>query len=121
MKLLSVLLIMMLSVGCGGYGSGSGTQPPSTPNISSLMPNGATAGGGDFLLQVNGTGFASNSVIFWNSTNVPTTYVSAQEVTANIPAADIDTAGTASVYVNNPGTGIYAMGVNSNTVSFPIN
>jgi len=25
------------------------------------------------------------------------------------------------VYVNNPGTGTYSMGVNSNSVNFPIN
>jgi hypothetical protein len=120
MKLLSVLLIMMLSFGCGGYGSGSGMKP-ATPNISALMPDSATAGGGDFLLKVNGTNFASNSVIFWNSASVPTTYVSAQEVTADVPAADIAVAGNVSVYVNNPGTGVYAMGANSNSVNFPIN
>lgn len=120
MKLLSVLLIMMLSFGCGGYGSGSGMKP-ATPNISGLMPDSATAGSGDFLLKVNGTDFASNSVIFWNSASVPTTYVSAQEVDANIPAADIAAAGNVSVYVNNPGTGTYSMGVNSNSVNFPIN
>jgi hypothetical protein len=121
MKVLSVLLLMMLSFGCGGYSSGNGTQPASTPNITGLTPDNATAGGGDFPLTVNGTGFASNSVVFWNSVSVSTTYVSPQEVTANIPAADIANPGNASVYVNNPGTGRYAMGVNSNLVSFTIN
>jgi len=121
MRLLSVLLLMMLSFGCGGYGSGSGMQPASTPTISALSPDGATAGGADFVLTANGTGFASNSVVYWNSANVSTTYVNAEQVTAKIPAADIATAGTASVYVNNPGTGMYAMGVNSNSVSFTIN
>jgi hypothetical protein len=63
MKLLSVLLLMMLSFGCGGYSSGSGMQPASTPNISALLPDNANAGGGDLVLTVNGTGFASNSVV----------------------------------------------------------
>ena len=121
MKLLSVLFLVMLSFGCGGYGSGNGMQPASTTKITGLMPGNATAGGADFVLTVNGTGFASNSVVFWNSASVSTTYVSPQEVNANIPAADIADPGSATVYVNNPGTGRYAMGVNSNLVSFTIN
>jgi hypothetical protein len=120
MKLLSVLLLMTLSFGCGGYNSGSGMQPASTPNISTLLPDSENAGGGDFVLTVNGTGFASNSVVYWNLATVSTTYVTAQQVTANITAAEIATSGTASVYVKNPGTGIYAMGVNSNPVNFTI-
>ncbi len=121
MKLLSVLLLMTLSFGCGGYGSGSGTQPASTPNISALSPDSANAGGDDFVLTVNGTGFARDSVVYWKSASVSTTYVSTQQLTAKILAADTTTAGTVSVYVNNPGTGMYAMGVNSNSVNFTIN
>jgi hypothetical protein len=120
MKLLSVLLLMTLSFGCGGYNSSSGMQPASTPNISNLLPDSENAGGGDFVLKVNGTGFASNSVVYWNSATISTNYVSAQQVTANIRAGEIATSGTVSVYVKNPGTGIYAMGVNSNSVSFTI-
>jgi hypothetical protein len=121
MKLLSVLLLTTLSIGCGGYSSGSSMQAPTTPNISALSPPNTNAGGGDFVLTVNGTGLATNSVVYWNSATVSTTFVTAQQVTANIPAADITTSGTVSVYVKNPGTGIYAMGVNSNPVSFTIN
>ncbi|MGA2978073.1 MAG: hypothetical protein ABSD76_00650 [Terriglobales bacterium] len=121
MKLLSVLLLVTLSFGCGGYGSGSGMRPASTPNISALSPDSAIAGGDDFVLTVNGTGFASNSVVYWNSASVSTTYVTAQQLTAKILAGDIATSGTASVYVNNPGTGMYATGVNSNSVNFTIN
>jgi hypothetical protein len=121
MKLLSVLLLMTLSFGCGGYSSGSGMQPASTPNISAILPDSAIAGGGDFVLMVNGTGFASNSVVYWNSASVSTSYVSVQQLTAKILAADIATSGTVSVYVKNPGTGIYATGLNSNSVDFSIN
>ncbi len=120
MKLLSVLLLMTVSLGCGGYSSSSGTQP-ATAAISSISPESANAGSGEFVLTVNGTGFATNSVVYWNAATVPTTYQSAQQLTANISAADIATSGTVSVYVKNPGTGIYAMGVNSNSVSFTIN
>jgi hypothetical protein len=73
------------------------------------------------VLTVNGTGFASNSLVYWNSASVSTTDVTAQQVTAKILAANIATSGTASGYVNNPGTGIYAKGVNSTSVNFTIN
>ena len=123
MKLSLVLLLALLTFGCGygsKYNSGNGTQPGSTPNISSLAPANATAGGQAFVLTVNGTGFASSSVIFWNSTAMSTTFVSAQQITANIAASNIASSGNASVYVNNPGTGIYANGVNSNSQTFTI-
>jgi hypothetical protein len=120
MKLLSVLLLLTLSFGCGGYSSSSGMQPPTTPGISTLSPPDASAGASDVALMVNGTGFANNSVIYWNSVAVATAFVSAQQLTTTIPAADVTTAGTVMVYVKNPGTGVYAMGVNSNSVSFVI-
>jgi hypothetical protein len=96
-------------------------QPPTTPNIGTLSPDNTAAGSTDFTLTVNGTGFASNSVVYWNSAVVPTTYVNSQQVTASIVAADVATAGAVTVYVKNPGTGVYAMGVNSNSVTFTIN
>ena len=121
MKLLSLLLLMMLSFGCGGYRSGSGMRPASTPSISTLSRDNANAGSSDFVLTVNGMGFASNSVVYWKSASIATTYVSAQQLTAQMSMADIATAGAASVYVNNPGTGMYASGVNSNTANFTVN
>jgi hypothetical protein len=119
MKLLALLLVVAFAIGCGAYGSGSGTMP-ATPAISKLAPTSATAGGEAFMLTVTGTGFAGNSVVYWNSAALTTTFVSAEEVTAEIPASDIADAGTASLYVKNPGTGVYASGANSNTVSFAI-
>jgi len=110
----------MSAIGCGGYGSNSGTKPATTPTIAMLAPTSATAGGETFMLTVTGTGFAGNSAVYWNSAILTTTFVSAQEVTAEIPASDIANEGTASVYVKNPGTGVYASGVNSNAVSFMI-
>jgi hypothetical protein len=119
MKLLALLLVVMFAMGCGGYGSGSGTKP-STPAITMLAPASATAGGESFMLTVTGAGFAGNSVVYWNSVVLTTSFVSAEELTAEIPASDIAEAGTASVFVKNPGTGVYASGANSNAVSFMI-
>jgi hypothetical protein len=123
MKLLSILLLTLFTFGCGygsNYNSSNGTPPSGNPNISAITPNTAASGSAAFTLTVNGTGFASNSVVVWNATTMATSFVSAQQLAAQVPAADVASAGTVSVHVNTPGTGIYMSGVNSNTVSFTI-
>ena len=123
MKFVSVFLLAMLAASCGygsNYNSTNGTPPPATPNITSLAPGSASAGGQAFVLTVNGTGFASNSTIYWDSSSISTTFVNAQQIMATIPAGDIASSGTVSVFVKNPGSGIYATGVNSNTETFTI-
>jgi hypothetical protein len=87
------------------------------PTITGLNPTSATAGGSAFTLTVNGTNFVGSSVVRWNGSNRTTTYVSATQLTAAIAAADIATAGTASVTVFNPTPG----GGTSNAVSFSVN
>ncbi len=93
---------------------GGGTSAASTftvnplnpvPAITSLNPAAATAGDPAFALTVNGTGFVSNSTVRWNGSARTTTYVSATRLTAAVSAADIATAGTASVTVVNPAPG----------------
>jgi len=71
--------------------------PNPTPVISSLSPTYTDAGAGTFTLTVTGSGFISGSTVYWGTTALTTTYVSATQLTAQIPAADIATAGTAAV------------------------
>lgn len=69
---------------------------------TSISPNTTTSGGTAFTLTVNGTNFVNGqSVVRWNGTNRPTTFVSATQLTASISAADILTSGTANVTVFN--------------------
>ena len=75
------------------------------PATSGLVPNTTTAGGGAFTLTVNGSNFLATSVVRWNGTDRPTTFVSATQVQAAIPATDIAQTGTASVTVFNPAPG----------------
>ena len=91
-------------------------QTPSLPasTITSLNPSSASAGGSAFTLTVNGTNFVSGSVVRWNGSNRATTYVNNTRLTANITAADIATAGSASITVFNPTPG----GGTSNTATF---
>lgn len=93
------------------------------PKISSLSPSSATAGGTGFTLTVSrtethdGTAFVPTSVVRWNGSDRPTTFVNNTQLTASITAADIATAGTATVTVFNPAPG----GGTSNEAIFTIN
>ncbi|HZT43417.1 MAG TPA: plastocyanin/azurin family copper-binding protein [Chthonomonadaceae bacterium] len=90
----------------------------STPAISSLSPSSGTTGSGAFTLTVNGSNFVSGAVVDWteNGTLTPltTTFVSASQVTASVPASLVASAGSASITVSQGG-------LTSNAVTFDIN
>ncbi|MCC7435273.1 MAG: hypothetical protein IT363_11350 [Methanoregulaceae archaeon] len=71
------------------------------PTITSITPNVRTAAGGAFTLTVNGSGFVPSSVVRWNSAARATTYVSATQLTASIPAGDTAFVGSYPVTVFN--------------------
>jgi hypothetical protein len=75
---------------------------PNDPQISSLNPTSASVGGPSFILQVNGTNFASTGIVRVNGVNRSTTYVSNVQLNATIPATDINHATTLAVTVLNP-------------------
>ncbi len=92
-------------------------QPNPVPTISALNPASATAGDDPFTLVVTGTNFVAGSVVRWNGSPRPTTVVSATELRAQIPAADVAAMGTATITVFNPAPG----GGVSNELTFTIN
>jgi len=77
------------------------------PTTRGLSPAPASAGGAGLTLTVTGTNYVPGSVVRWNGADRPTTYVSATQLRAAIPATDLLTAGTARVTVFNapPGGG----------------
>jgi hypothetical protein len=93
----------------------SGANP--LPSIVSLSPASAVSGGAAFTLSVSGSGFIAASTVNWNGAALATTYVSATQLTASVPAGDIASAGSASVTVFNPAPG----GGTSNATTFTIN
>jgi hypothetical protein len=96
-------------------------QPPNpVPTLTSLNPSSATASGVAFALTVTGTNFINTSNVLWNGVNRPTTFISATQLSAQIPATDIANAGTASVNVFNPPNATGAGGGTSNALSFTI-
>lgn len=75
------------------------------PGLTSISPQTREIGGADFTLTVNGNGFVSSSIVRWNGSNRPTTFVSATQLTATIQQADIATAGLTPVTVFSPTPG----------------
>jgi hypothetical protein len=69
------------------------------PVITSITPSSKVAGTGSFPMTVNGSNFSLNSVVRWNGVNLATTFNTATQLTATIPAANISAAGNAAVTV----------------------
>jgi phosphodiesterase/alkaline phosphatase D-like protein len=110
---LSILLIVtLLGGGCGGYGSHS-MGGNGHPAITSLTPATANAGDPAFTLNVNGSGFGTDSVVYWNGTALPSSYGTGSQVTAQVSATDVMAAGTFPVYVR-------SAGMNSNLMNFMV-
>lgn len=78
---------------------------PPAPSVASISPGSATAGGSQFTLTINGNHFRTTSIVYLNGSSLPTTFVSSQQLTATIPAADIAQAGTLQILVLNPPSG----------------
>ena len=70
------------------------------PTLTSISPTTAVAGGNAFTLTCTGTGFITGrSQVVFGADPVPTTFVSATSLTAQIDAAKIAVAGDALVTV----------------------
>ncbi|HUO80179.1 MAG TPA: PQQ-binding-like beta-propeller repeat protein [Steroidobacteraceae bacterium] len=85
-------------------------------SLSALSPSSIAAGGAGFTLAVTGTGFVAGSVVQWNGAALPTTWLSASALQAQVPAADVAAAGSASVTVANPA----GQGGTSNALPFKV-
>jgi hypothetical protein len=84
------------------------------PSLSGAYPNSATAGGPAFSLSVNGSGLLTGATVQWNGSALPTTFVSAAQLTALVSANLIAATGGPSITVVNPG------GSTSNAMTFII-
>ncbi|MEP7365156.1 MAG: putative Ig domain-containing protein, partial [Acidobacteriota bacterium] len=73
------------------------------PVISSLTPSSISAGAPAFNLTVSGSGFVSTSSVQWAGTPLSTTFVSATQLTAAVPATLVVNPGSVNITVVNPG------------------
>jgi len=101
-----------LNVTVANPGTGGGTSNTASltvgntvPVITSISPTSTASGSGALTLTVNGSNFTSGSMVRVNGSNRTTTHVSANQLTASIPVADLVSAGTLSITVANPTPG----------------
>ncbi|MBI2286759.1 MAG: isopeptide-forming domain-containing fimbrial protein [Nitrosomonadales bacterium] len=86
------------------------------PTTTSISPASKNEGDGAFTLTVNGSNFVPGSVVNFAGSPRTTTYVSATQLTATIPASDLATVGTFNITVFNPAPG----GGTSNAQTFTV-
>ncbi len=99
--MLAVILLGVLLVRVGS----AWAQTNPVPTLNSISPSTAFVGSGDFTLTATGKNFVASSVVRWNGSDRATTFGSSTQLTAQISAADIATAGTVAVTVFNPTPG----------------
>jgi hypothetical protein len=92
------------------------TLPVEPPSITTTNPTYAYAGAAATTITISGADFGPTSVVLWNGTPLVTQYVSASQLTAVIPAADLVDVSTDSITVNTPGPN----GGTSNAVTFTV-
>ncbi len=86
------------------------------PVISQLTPAFTSVGGPAFTLTVTGSGFLPTSTVYWGPAAIGTQYTSATQLTAQVPASDIASAGATSITVQNTSSG----GGASNSFQFEV-
>ena len=106
---------------------GGGTSGPVTltvnnpqPSLSSISPSSVTAGSAGFTLTLTGANFIPNSVVNLNGAGRTTTFVSATQLTAAIPASDVAAGANLAVTVFNAGPGGGTSGPVTLTVNNPL-
>ena len=114
-----LLLLILLSLpGCNALNPLCGSARPA-PVLGSLsadtIPFSDVQAG--YLLTVNGSKFASSSVVIISGTKMVTTVVSDTELQVNITTALITAPGTVNVSVNTPGGNTGDLGCSSGGTS----
>lgn len=101
------LASLFLLVGCGGgAGTSSSEPPPDAPTLTAIAPSSTTAGASAITLSVYGSNFENGAAVQWNGTALTnSSWVSATEMTATIPASDLVSVGSAQVTVVNQSPG----------------
>lgn len=76
-----------------------------TVSVTSVSPTSVTVGAPAQALSLTGLGFIAASAVSLNGTTVPSTFVDAAHLTANVPASSFTTVGSFPVVVTNPQPG----------------
>jgi hypothetical protein len=123
-RLVGFCLLLTIG-GCSGGGAGGGSGPSLSngsslnnpmPAITSLAPASAAAGAAAQALTINGSGFTSNATVTYNGAAHTASYLSSTQLSVQLSAADLATAGSYAVVATNPAPG----GGASNSVNFTV-
>ncbi len=71
------------------------------PTATGLTPSTVTAGSPPFTLTITGTNFRTGATVLWNGVSRPALSVTGTQLTTSVAAADVLTAGVATVAVAN--------------------
>jgi len=84
-----------------------GTGGNSIPNVTSLSPPTVYVNSPTTKITINGSGFLASTLVYLqnSSTALPTTYVSATQITTQVPDTALSNTGTVYLYVTNPAPG----------------
>lgn len=110
---MSVFAVALL-LGCNTYNPYLGASPTVTSSITSISPSGANSNMNRDInpLTVLGSGFVTGSIVTWNSNNfsgsgssvdLVSSFISASEMQATVPASLLSNPGTFFVGVRGPG------------------
>ncbi len=99
----SITVVNPTSIGGASPASSYNVNSP-TPVITGISPQSVPAGAAA-VIAVSGSGFEANSVLQWNGSSRPTTFVNGTSLQVALTAADVQSFGTGTLTVNNPGPG----------------
>lgn len=81
------------------------SAPNPVPILNSLSASSLLAGGPSTTLSANGQDFVASSTVLWNGAPLPTTFVSATQLSASVSSSLLATPGSALITVSTPGPG----------------
>jgi IPT/TIG domain len=118
MRLISLLLLFSLTVGCGSGSHVAGSDPRpgfgvTFPSITALTPSSSPVNSPAFTMTVQGTNFGTDAVVLWNGVTQQTTFINSTELLVTVTDTDLMFAGLTHVFVRSGG-------MNSNTVDFNV-
>jgi hypothetical protein len=102
----------------GGSGSATFQVIEPIPTLNNVAPTSVVAGTAPTPIVLNGYNFMTGAQVQWNGVNIPTTYISSQQIQAQPTTAQFATAGIVELSVSNPAPGGISVPVTFN-VTYP--
>lgn len=93
--------------------------PPPPMDISSILPQSVYAGSKAFRLEVSGSRFTPQTRIYFNGSEMPTSFINERKLTTEVPANLIATEGMRTIRVRTPDGLLYSNDFGINVMVSP--